>query len=72
MNHKVKILCFSCGECYHRLHQCAKKQLRSLVLEDNETVNKEGEIIVIQVKEEEDEDSLDYRCMVLFGFVEAN
>jgi len=67
MNRKAKGLCFKSGEHYHPLHQHAEKQLRLLVLGDNETVNKEGEIIVIEFKEEKDGDTLDCGSMGLFG-----
>lgn len=72
MNRKAQGLCFRCGERYHPLHQCAEKQLRLLVLGDDETVNEIGEIIAIEVQEEEEEQTLDCGSMGVFGLMDTD
>lgn len=71
MERKAQGLCFRCGEKYHTLHQCAEKQLRLVILGDDETINEEGEVIAIEVKEDEEE-VLDCNSMGLFGIIETN
>ncbi|KAF1869880.1 hypothetical protein Lal_00017457 [Lupinus albus] len=71
MNRKAQGLCFRCGEKYHPLHQCAEKQLRLIVLGDDEAINEEGEIIAIEVGEEEEEATFDLSSMGLFGEMET-
>lgn len=39
MERRAKGLCFRCGDKFHPLHQCSEKQLRLLMLDDNETLN---------------------------------
>jgi len=70
MNRKAQGLCFRCGEKYHPLHHCAEQQLRLLVLGDDETVNKEKEIIASEEKEQKEESTLDCGAMGMFGEVE--
>ncbi|XP_050915888.1 uncharacterized protein LOC127130982 [Lathyrus oleraceus] len=71
MERRAQGLCFRCGEKYHPLHQCAEKQLRLVILGDDETINEEGEVIAIEVKEDEEE-VLDCNSMGLFGITETN
>ncbi|ESW33878.1 hypothetical protein PHAVU_001G106100 [Phaseolus vulgaris] len=71
MNKKARGMCFKCGEHYHPLHHCEEKQLHLLVIGDDEIVN-EGEIIAIEVKEEENSYTLDCGFMSLFGFMNSN
>lgn len=59
MRCKAKGLCFRCGERYHPLHQCTEKQLRLLILGDEETVKEEGEVIVMEVKDDEVEEEIE-------------
>lgn len=48
MERKARGQCFRCGEKYHSLHQCAERQLRLLILGDDEMVNEAGEVITIE------------------------
>ncbi|KAK2455764.1 hypothetical protein QL285_003186 [Trifolium repens] len=54
MDRKARGLCFRCGERYNPLHQCAEKQLRLVILNDDETVNDAGEIIAIELQKEDE------------------
>lgn len=57
----AKGLCFRCNERWHPLHQCTAKQLWLIISGDDETVNDEGEIVVLEVDpEEENEIGFDY------------
>lgn len=49
MDQKSKGLCFRCGEKFHPLYQCKERQLRLLILGDDEKVNEEGEVIAVEV-----------------------
>ncbi|KAJ9547857.1 hypothetical protein OSB04_020400 [Centaurea solstitialis] len=59
MDRKAKGLCFRCGERYHPLHQCAERQLRMLILGDDEQLDEAGEIIAMEVTGEEKEETLE-------------
>ncbi|XP_027936242.1 uncharacterized protein LOC114191269 [Vigna unguiculata] len=72
MNRKAQGLCFRCGEKYHPLHQCAERQLRLVVLADDETINEEGEVIAIELREEEVDRTLECGSMGLFAEVEIS
>lgn len=77
MDRKAKGLCFRCGERFHPLHQRAEKQFRLVILGDDETINEEGEVLAIELKEEEKEISLECNALGVFwsdrneGFMEA-
>lgn len=50
------------------MHQCAEKQLRLLGLDENESVNSDGEIVVIEMEElVEEERELKCKVMGLLG-----
>lgn len=49
MERKSKGLCFRCEEKFSPIYQYAGKQLRLLILVVNEALNKDGEVIVIEV-----------------------
>lgn len=55
MEHKARGLCFQCGKHYHPLHQCEKKHSSVVILGDDEAINEAGEIIVIELKEGDEE-----------------
>ncbi|WVZ22625.1 hypothetical protein V8G54_001169 [Vigna mungo] len=71
MNRKAQGLCFRCGEKYHPLHRCTERQLRMVVLADDETVNEAGEVIASETQEEEDDHTLECGSMGLFAEVEV-
>lgn len=65
MDRKAKGLCFRCGERFHPLHQCAEKHLRLLILGDDEKINEEGEVIAIEVQEDEEEVAVECNALGL-------
>ncbi|WVZ04691.1 hypothetical protein V8G54_018037 [Vigna mungo] len=71
MNRKAQGLCFRCGEKYHPLHRCTERQLRMVVLADDETVNEAGEVVVSEMREGEDDRTLECGSIELFAEVEA-
>ncbi|KAJ9543643.1 hypothetical protein OSB04_023350 [Centaurea solstitialis] len=70
MDRKAKGLCFRCGEKYHPLHQCTERQFRLLILGDDERVDDTGEVIAMEVKEDECEEVLECNSIGLFAGVE--
>ncbi|KAJ9564989.1 hypothetical protein OSB04_000955 [Centaurea solstitialis] len=71
MDRKTKGLCFRCGERYHPLHQCADRQLRMVILGDDEQLNEAGEVIAIEIRErEEEEEKLECNSIGLFAWTE--
>ncbi|XP_058782209.1 uncharacterized protein LOC131656527 [Vicia villosa] len=66
---RAKGLCFRCNEQWDPLHQCATKQLRLIILGDDEIVNDEGEIVVLEADSEEEltQEELECKIMGLFG-----
>lgn len=67
MERKSKGQCFCCSERYHPLHRCADRQLRLVILGDEERVN-EGEVVAIEVEEEElIEEPMECKAMGVFG-----
>ncbi|XP_014522435.1 uncharacterized protein LOC106778940 [Vigna radiata var. radiata] len=72
MNRKAQGLCFRCGEKYHPLHRCTERQLQMVVLADDETVNESGEVIASEMREEEDDCTLECGSMELFAKVEVS
>lgn len=71
MDGKVCGLCFQCGERFHPLHQCTEKQFHLVILGNNEVVIAEGEVIAIEVRDDEDEATLDCNIMGVFGLTEG-
>ncbi|MCH83545.1 RNA-directed DNA polymerase (Reverse transcriptase), partial [Trifolium medium] len=55
LERKQKGLCFKCGGPFHPMHQCPDKQLRVLVMEDEEGEEGEGKLLAVEVDEEEGE-----------------
>lgn len=56
MERKQKGLCFKCGGPFHPMHQCPDKQLRVLVVEDDEDNEEEAKILAVEVEEADDEE----------------
>ncbi|KAJ1387664.1 Aspartic peptidase, active site [Sesbania bispinosa] len=67
MDRKSKGLCFHCGDKFHPLHQCPERQLRLLVLGDDESVNEEGEIVAIEMDAAGEEEVIECKTMGLCG-----
>ncbi|RDX98970.1 hypothetical protein CR513_18049, partial [Mucuna pruriens] len=66
MDQKAHGLGFKCGEKYHPLHQCLKKQLRLLIIGDDESMNEVREIMAIEIYETK-EDVLECKMLELCG-----
>lgn len=64
MERKQKGLCFKCGGPFHPMHQCPDKQLRVLVLEEDEEGEPEGKLLAVEVDDEEEGDG--EMCMMEF------
>jgi hypothetical protein len=66
---RSKGLCFRCNERWNSLHQCATKQLRLIILADDEGVNEDGEVVVLEAINDEEREIEDLECKVigLFG-----
>ncbi|MCI35069.1 RNA-directed DNA polymerase (Reverse transcriptase), partial [Trifolium medium] len=63
---RAKGLCFKCGGKFHpTLHKCPEKSLRLLILGEGEGVNDEGEIVALEVGEEEEEEDLEAECKIM-------
>ncbi|GAU12466.1 hypothetical protein TSUD_229990, partial [Trifolium subterraneum] len=56
MERKQKGLCFKCKGPYHPNHQCPDKQLRILVVEDDEDEEHEANVLAVEVDENEEEE----------------
>lgn len=52
MDRNVKGLCFCCGDKFHPLQQCYERQMRLIVLGDQETVNKQGEVVALELEDD--------------------
>ncbi|MCI09995.1 RNA-directed DNA polymerase (Reverse transcriptase), partial [Trifolium medium] len=50
LERKQKGLCFKCGGPFHPMHQCPDKQLRVLVMEDEEGEEGEGKLLAVEVE----------------------
>ncbi|MCH85044.1 Ty3/gypsy retrotransposon protein, partial [Trifolium medium] len=55
MERKQKGLCFKCGGPFHPMHQCPDKQLRVLIVDDEEDDEGEAKILAVEVGEEDEE-----------------
>ncbi|XP_057429427.1 uncharacterized protein LOC130722640 [Lotus japonicus] len=73
---RAKGLCFKCGGKYHpTLHKCPERSLRVLILGDGETVDEEGEIVMLEGEpevSEEDEAVVEYKLMGVLGRMEEH
>lgn len=49
-------MCYKCGGPFHPLLQCPDKQLKLMVLDEDETEEGDGKIVALEVEEEEDID----------------
>ncbi|XP_057428622.1 uncharacterized protein LOC130722049 isoform X1 [Lotus japonicus] len=67
---RAKGLCFKCGGKYHpTLHKCPERAMRVLILGEGETMNEEGEIVMLEqeVEEEEEEEAVECKAMGVLG-----
>ncbi|MCH84607.1 Ty3/gypsy retrotransposon protein, partial [Trifolium medium] len=60
---RAKGLCFKCGGKFHPTqHKCPERAMRVLILGDGETVNEEGEIVAMEIEEEEVDETIEAEC----------
>jgi len=57
MERKQKGLCSKCGGPFHPMHQCLEKQLRVLVIDDEENEDEEAKILDVEVEDSDDEET---------------
>lgn len=50
MERKARGQCFRCGEKYHPLHKYANRQLRVLILGDDEETSEDGDMLALEVE----------------------
>lgn len=65
MERKQKGLCFKCGGPFHPMHQCPEKQLRVLVVDDEEDGEEEAKILAVEVEDTEDEEKGEFSVLNL-------
>ncbi|MCH81215.1 Ty3/gypsy retrotransposon protein, partial [Trifolium medium] len=60
---RAKGLCFKCGGKFHpTLHKCPECSLRVLLLGEGEAMNEEGEIVALEVTENEESEEEEVEC----------
>ncbi|XP_057438197.1 transposon Tf2-1 polyprotein isoform X1 [Lotus japonicus] len=65
---RAKGLCFKCGGKYHpTLHKCPERSLRVLILGEGETIDDEGEIVMLEGDQPEDEEEEEPAALKLMG-----
>ncbi|MCH79346.1 RNA-directed DNA polymerase (Reverse transcriptase), partial [Trifolium medium] len=55
MERKQKGLCFKCGGAFHPMHQCPDRQLKVLIVDDEEAEEQGGKLLAVEVESEEEE-----------------
>ncbi|GAU22915.1 hypothetical protein TSUD_377270 [Trifolium subterraneum] len=55
MDRKQKGLCFKCNGPFHPMHKCPEKQLRVLIVDDEEEEGEEMKILAVEVDDDEEE-----------------
>lgn len=61
-------LCYKCGGAFHPRHQCPDRQLRIMMIDDDDLDLDEGEANVMLQEEEEEVDEGELSAMSLMGF----
>lgn len=69
MERREKGLCFKCGGPWHPRHQCPDRQLRIMMLEEEDV--EEGEVNVMSAEEEENEGDGELSAMSLNGLSDS-
>ncbi|MCH79728.1 Ty3/gypsy retrotransposon protein, partial [Trifolium medium] len=72
MDRKQKGLCFKCGGPFHPMHQCPDKQLRLLVIEDEEEEEGEARVLAMEVEEEEENEKGEMSVLELHHIAHEN
>lgn len=66
MDRKLKGRCFKCNGPFHPMHQCPNRQLRVLILDDNEVgEDSEKKLLAVEVEESEDEENAEMSILNL-------
>ncbi|XP_050906359.1 uncharacterized protein LOC127120018 [Lathyrus oleraceus] len=66
MDRKKKGLCYKCGGPFHPLHQCPEKQLRVMIVDEEEGGDVDGNLLAVEVDESEEENGGEMSIMSLF------
>jgi hypothetical protein len=72
LERKQKGLCFKCGGAFHPMHQCPNKQLRVLVIEDEEEEGTEATIVDVEVDDSEEGDKGEISVLNLSHIAHGN
>ncbi|MCH81106.1 RNA-directed DNA polymerase (Reverse transcriptase), partial [Trifolium medium] len=72
MDRKQKGLCFKCGGPFHPMHQCPDKQLRLLVIEDEEEEEGEARVLAVEVEEEKEDEKGEMSVLDLHHIAHEN
>jgi hypothetical protein len=63
---RAKGQCFKCGGKYHpTLHKCPEATLRIIILGDGESINEDGEIVVLEANDAEDGEEPEAECKLI-------
>ncbi|MCI37828.1 pentatricopeptide repeat-containing protein, partial [Trifolium medium] len=63
---RAKGLCFKCGGKFHpTLHKCPERAMRVLILGEGEEMNEDGEIVVLETEEVEEEEEVEAECKLI-------
>ncbi|GAU16969.1 hypothetical protein TSUD_37270 [Trifolium subterraneum] len=54
MERKQKGLSFKCGGAFHPMHQCPDKQLRVLIVDDEEEAEQGGKLLAVELEDEDE------------------
>lgn len=72
MERKQKGLCFKCGGAFHPMHQCPDKQLRVLVIENEEEENSDAKILAVEVEDTDEEEGGECSILNLHHIAQEN
>ncbi|MCH93830.1 retrotransposon gag protein, partial [Trifolium medium] len=72
MERKQKGLCFKCGGAYHPMHQCPDRQLKVLIVDEEEEGDYEGKLLAVEVEEEDEETQGEMSLMEFQQFQQLN
>lgn len=67
MDRKQKGLCYKCGGPFHLLYQCPDKQLRVIVLDDEDDDGGDGQLLAVEVADSEEISDGEMRVMTFKG-----
>ncbi|KAK2419989.1 hypothetical protein QL285_030787 [Trifolium repens] len=59
-------LCFKCKQPFHPMHQCSEKHLRVMVVDDETNGGEEGDLLAVEIDEEEVEEKGEMSVLDLY------